>query len=230
MSSLFIFYLALASSLVVESFSSEARLSRSGEIFYTERHEEKYSKDGRILEGKTIYRSADGQPMAELLSDYRQSVSLPSYQFVDFRTGYSDGISRLGENEILIQVTESRMAQTKARMTEEQDDFVAGQGFHHLILKSLEQFADGESKSVQLIIPARLEFYSFRIRPLGKPEGNRLSLALESKNWFIRLFAPSIRLVYDTQQKRLLEYEGPSNLKDKSGSNPAVRIVYSYAS
>jgi hypothetical protein len=81
---------------------------------------------------------------------------------------------------------------------------------------------------VQLVLPSRLNQYQFRIRKL-QIEGTVLSIRLEIDKWFLRLFAPHVDADYDLKTRRLLRYEGISNLTDASGKYRNVIINYTYS-
>ena len=51
---------------------------------------------------------------------------------------------------------------------------------------------------------------------------------LKLANWFLGVFAPELQLTYDKKNKKLLQYQGVSNIKDDSGSNQDVTIRYQY--
>ena len=53
-------------------------------------------------------------------------------------------------------------------------------------------------------------------------------MRLELDNWLLAVFAPSLKLVYDKSNRRLIEYEGLSNIPDSGGDRQDVRIIYEY--
>ncbi|UCF02793.1 MAG: hypothetical protein JSV14_03835, partial [Deltaproteobacteria bacterium] len=103
------------------------------------------------------------------------------------------------------------------------------QGFHQFIVHNLERIAQGEVFHIRLILPSRLDQYEFRIRK-RKVKGDTLYIRLEIDNWLLRLFAPHVDAEYDQKNRRLLRYEGISNLEDTSGKHKKVTITYSYES
>jgi hypothetical protein len=78
-------------------------------------------------------------------------------------------------------------------------------------------------------LPSRLDQYEFRIRK-RKVDGDTLYIRLEIDNWLLRLFAPHVDVEYDQENRRLLRYEGISNLEAASGKHKKVTITYSYES
>jgi hypothetical protein len=85
-------------------------------------------------------------------------------------------------------------------------------------------------------VPSRLEFMDWRIRrdddaphdaKSGDPRGLRtVRFALEIDSAFLRIVVPPIVVIYDRDTRRLLRYEGLSNLRDASGENHSVRIEF----
>ncbi len=78
---------------------------------------------------------------------------------------------------------------------------------------------------MKLIFPSKLDYYSFRIRPL-ESEDTILLLRLEFDSWFIRLFAPHLDITYNKSTKKIVQYYGPSNILDESGEIQNVHIFY----
>jgi hypothetical protein len=106
---------------------------------------------------------------------------------------------------------------------------IVGQGFHQFILHNLEKIAQGEIFQIRLVLPSRLDQYEFRISK-REINGDTLGIRLEIDNWLLRLFAPHVDVEYDLRTRRLLRYEGISNLEDTSGKHKKVFITYSYES
>jgi len=57
---------------------------------------------------------------------------------------------------------------------------------------------------------------------------NIVTIRIESDSWFFRLFVTYIEADYDTVNKRLVKYWGPSNLNDDKGDAQKVYIQYEY--
>ena len=55
-----------------------------------------------------------------------------------------------------------------------------------------------------------------------------MTVRLEIDNWLLRIFAPYVEAVYDVETRRLVRYEGVSNLASASGDYEKVTITYSY--
>ena len=80
---------------------------------------------------------------------------------------------------------------------------------------------------MKLIFPSRLDYYSFRIRPMASTE-SMLKLRLEFDSWIIRLFAPHLSIAYDKKKRKIVEYFGPSNILTDKGEIQNVYIFYEW--
>ena len=87
-----------------------------------------------------------------------------------------------------------------------------------------------EKQHFKFLIPSKLDSYNFRLNSGGRDDKNPdfERVLLEIDHWFFRLFAPKIVATYDMKTRRLMRYEGPSNIELKKGEIKNVTIEYSY--
>lgn len=209
---------------VTETFSGKA-VNEKGEMEYTEIHAVTY-EDGRVLRSRTVYFDSAERMIGELVSEYLPSPQFNTYTFKDMRARYEDGVKVEGDRLLLFR-RKNPDAGLESSSLEKRDDQIVGQGFHQFLRLNLETISAGKTFQVQLVLPSRLNQYSFRIRKQNL-EGQTLKIRLEIDNWFLRLFAPHVDCEYDLSTRRLLRYTGISNLEDGSGSHKKVDIVYTY--
>lgn len=199
----------------------------AGGLEYVEHHTVRY-EDGMVSESKTIYLDPDNRQIGDLVSDYAEGPQYGSYQFRDLRARYEDGADVLGDRIFVFRKSTPRKAK-KTNELNRIDNQIVGQGFNHFIAYNLDAIAAGQILHVRLVLPSRLSQYKFRIR-LRKIADDTAYIRLEIDNWFLRLLAPYIDAEYSLKTKRLLRYEGISNLTDASGKHKKVVITYDYAS
>lgn len=209
----------------VEKFIGEAR-SESQQLIYREIHEHEF-RGGKIFKSKTDYLSPSGERMASLVADYSKSSRLPIYRFEDYRSGASEGVLSV-EPQVKVWKNRGGVDKDREKDFEVDPDLIGGQGFHHFIRENLESLIDGPARSVKLLIPAKLDFFNFRIRWV-ETVGDLVKLRLEAESWWLRLFAPHLDVKYERSTKRLMYYYGISNIRDfEMMGNPKVRIRYEY--
>jgi len=209
-----------------EKFTGRA-VNSDGNLEYVEYHTVKH-KNGKVSESQTIYYDPNSKKIGALISDYSYGPRLGSYTFRDIRGQYEDG-AKVTADQIWLFRKKSPEADIEEKYLPRKENQIVGQGFHQFILENLESIARGRIFHVLLVLPSRLDHFEFRIRT-RKIEGDTVYIRLEIDNWFLRLFAPHVDADYSLQTRRLLRYQGISNLTDASGKHKEVTITYSYES
>jgi len=214
----------LVTTLLRVEFTGEARL-RSGELFYREQHQEFYDGE-RLAKAQTVYVDSGGKKIGELASVYSGVPGLPQYRYQDLRSGYEDGVEIRSDTVVVFR----KPSASKPREDVEiaiSPQLVSGQGFNHLVRNSLEELISAGPLHVKLILPTRLDYFQFRAR-FREATDQFVKVRFEIDNWILRLFASHLDLVYEKKTKRLIRYEGISNIEDSTGRHPFVMITYQY--
>ena len=172
--------------------------------------------------------NSENRIIGRLVSEYSGLPQHANYTFKDLRKGYEDGVL-VEDDQICLFRKEGSQATKETICLPKKRNQIAGQGFHHFIVKHLDAIAEGKIFHVHLAIPSRLDQFSFRIRK-ANIEGSKILIRLEIDNWFLRLIAPHVEVLYDRESGRLLRYEGLSNIADTSGEFKKVQIKYFYLS
>lgn len=188
---------------------------------YTEKHTAFY-KNGKLKTSHNDYFDLRGKKIAELNSDYSKSLMMPTYIFQDFRTGIEEGLRYTAGNYLIFRKEKGKPEEVKP--LDNVESIFSCQGWHYYLIANLNQLKKSPIK-MKLIFPSRLDYYSFRIRPLDTTE-DILTLRLEFDSWIIRLFAPHLDITYDRKKRKIVEYFGPSNIRTERGEIQNVYIVY----
>lgn len=196
----------------------------AGKLLYRERHEVGY-EDGRVRSSLTSYRDLADREFATLASDYRLSVTMPTYLFADSRRGHREGL-RLENGRYVIFHEEAGKAE-KTKVLADDTNVYSCQGWHYYLVSNLLQVAQGEALEVRLLFPNRLKPYTFKILR-QRADGDLLRIKVRISNWLLNLVAPHLEVVYDQQAGKLVEYHGVSNIVDAKGELQNVHITYQY--
>jgi hypothetical protein len=195
---------------------------RDGKLVYREKHTQTYA--GETLKTTVTEYLSDGRLIATLTADYGRSISLPTYQFTDHRNGYREGLRHDGSSYQVF--SQEPGDDERTRTITASPTVFSCQGWHYYLVNNLDLLAR-EDIGLSLVLPGLLDAYRFEVsqtRSTGRIVEARLTL----RNWLFRLFTPKVRLVYDRNLAKLVEYEGVSNITDAKGSRQDVRIVYRY--
>ena len=199
----------------------------TGEKVYIEYHKE-ILEDGRRVGMTSEYRDMNGNILALRSVDFRKNPFVPEFTLEDKRDGYSEGAEVVGDSVRLFMKKDrnSGIAETTLLIPE---PAVIDAGFNNYVQARWESIARGEKQYFNFGAPFAQDYYGFRVYKEEEVEknGRRMMVVhLDIDNFLIRLFLDPIVLMYDMEAKRLVSYEGISNINNDQGKSYVVRITY----
>jgi hypothetical protein len=203
-----------------------------GKTVYLEKHTSEFS-DGVLKSLVTNYFLPGGDKFGFIKSDFSRSSYIPNYNFEDKRHSRSAGViweisksgkknktiskikAKASKNYIFAYAKESRDTQRQQKKFEIDNNTVTGQGLHNFLRMHITEFKNNTKlkKEIKFLIPMNQDQYNFRIRAMNYDKAKKIiKLRIEADSWLFRIVAPQIDVTYDTENYRLIKYEGPSNL------------------
>lgn len=202
-----------------------ARDPDSGALLYREQHLLDHA-DGELRRRLVVYRCTDGTAFARKQVDYGDSSLAPAFSFEDVRLGYREGLRRAGDAGELW-VRRGPQAAERSAPVSVGEALVADAGFDEFIRERWQPLLDGKPVPLQFAVPSRLDAYDFTVRRRGAGE-----VAGEPAEFFrLRLggllgwLAPHIDVAYGRDSRRLLRFEGLSNLRDDQGKEQLLARI-----
>lgn len=199
----------------------------SGKYLYTEIHEPKI-ENGKEVSSTQTYYSPDGVLLGRKTLDYRNDPFVPLYRLDLSKEGYSEGVSANGDRIEMFKVDGKGKAE-KRKSIKKEAGMAADSGFDHIIQAQLPTLLAGKPVSFRFAVAGELDSFRFRITKVGEGsfEGKPAVKLLVQADSLLRYIAPDLSLLYDADNKRLLEYRGVSNIHDPAtGEAYNTRIVY----
>jgi len=201
----------------------------SGALLYEERHVER--RDGDEVVGAEVkYLDSRGHIFAVKQVDFSANPLAPEFRLHNRRTGHLEALRRLAEGTVEVRFQAAGTSQaTKADLLAPLGS-LADAGFDRFIEANWDELLKGDPMACRFLVPSRLEFMNFRVR--HQDAGDDFGIvyfALELDSALLRLVVPSITVAYDRATRRLLRYEGMSNIRDAAGDNYDVRIEFNYS-
>ncbi|MBN8537157.1 MAG: hypothetical protein J0M15_08885 [Deltaproteobacteria bacterium] len=197
--------------------------NKMGEILFHEKHEVEKDDSGLNKFIRVEYTKPDGIEFATMTSDFSKSKTVPDTTFEDkrFKTKYT---IRLSNGFVEFEEIKEFKSVSKKSIPFK-DTMVASQGFDNFIRLN---FALLETKSVEFnfgVLDSKA-FYSLTgyRNPANSPEESEYGI--RASNWFFRLFAGELKVVYDSKTKQLKSFAGRSNILDDLGKPQDVVISY----
>ena len=192
-----------------------ARAPGDGRLLYREHHWTRH-EGARLVERLVLYRCAAGNAFARKRLDYRGSAIAPAFTLEDARTGYREGLRRGGGAALFVRRgagEPERSAPLRAAGA------VVDAGFDEFVRARWDALADGRVVPIEFALPARLRSYRFELarvgaeRIAGEPAW-RFRLRLKG---MLAWIAPAVDVAYSQRTRRLLRFEGLSNLRAPGG-------------
>ncbi len=207
-------------------YAGVASDARDADPLYAEEHWLRFEQE-QLVERQVLYRCPSGEAFARKRVDYREDPLAPAFALEDARFGYREGLRRSGSSmETFVQrradATELRSAVPEASR------LVADSGFDRFVLRHWEALGRGEAVPLEFLVPSRGSSYGFRVRlqerrEVGGVPARVLRLSLGGPlGWF----APAIDVAYAEADRRLLRFEGLSNIRLTPERNAVVRIEF----
>jgi len=198
----------------------------SGKPLYREFHEVR-RENGRLVEERVTYRRPDGEIFATKRVDYRTDFVAPDFELSNSATGHGEAFERQGD-ALVVRYRASQDEAERSATIPSAAGLIVDAGFDWFIAGSWDRLVGGEALIRPFLVPSRLDSVDMRIRRLSRrDDDNTIGFELAIDSALLRLVVPAIRVWYDASTRAMLRYEGISNLRDASGRNLDVTIVFS---
>ncbi len=207
-------------------YDGRATDPESGALLYTERHLLREA-NGRPRERLVSYVCPDGDVFARKRVDYSPSAIAPSFQLEDGRDGYREGVRREGKRIVAF----VRMGTGKPGQEGDLRPgarLVADAGFDEYVRRNWTALVGGQTLPIDFAVPASRRTYAFKLRKLASTTvaGTPAHVFRLKVSGLLGLVAPQIDVAYAQASKRLLRFEGVTNLRDVDGKQWMARIAF----
>lgn len=200
----------------------DARDPASGALLYREQH--LLQRDGeRPLQRLVLYRCADGRAFARKTVHYDGPPQAPQFELDDARFGYREGY-RDGRGFARRQAG----ARERDAAIDADDALVVDAGFDEYVRARWPRLVAGETLRLDFLVPSRLSRYGFKLRHVrdetvfGEP-ARVFRLGLSG---LLGWLAEPIEVSYRERDRRLLRFEGMSNIRRDPDDNFVARIEF----
>lgn len=200
---------------------------KTGAYLYTEVHAQRV-EHGRWLGGSIDYYRPDGTPFGHKTLDFRNDEFVPVYRLELPAQGYMEAITDNRER-VTLERREGRDAKVERKTIDKLAPMCADSGFHSCLRANFERLQAGETLRFALAVAGSLDSFRFRAKKVGETQvGGRRAIRLKVEpDSLLRLLAGPLELVYEPQERKLLEFRGTSNIPDpKTGKPYQTRIIY----
>ena len=221
---------AFAATTVV-TLNGKATDPNSGQLLYTETHQQNY-QDGNLTLHTVSYKNPDGNEIAIKTITYPAAPSTPVFEINDRRSGLQEGARFLSDGSYQLYARKSADSKIAADTIKLRDNTVVDAGFDRYVAANFDTLLAGESVPIRFALPSRQADYKFKV---GKAERttvfgrNAVQVTIRPASMLLGWLVDKIVLTYDIESRRLLRYEGVTNIQDDSGEPYKAQITYAPA-
>lgn len=224
-----IVFLIFTQNLYANSLLSITGLAKvNGQLVYTEKHQANLNPEGFYEFLKTDYVDSKDVLFAQITSDFKKNKFIPDSEFFDYRNS-KKVVTLLNETGKTLLISENLKSKTKNAKLELMANSVLSQGFHNYILANFELIKNNKQE-IYFIVTEKNDQYRFTISPVKKTEieDDKLIIEIRPSTFFLKSLLPPLKLIYEIKTKRLLSFQGLTNIEDPDGDSYNAIIEYSY--
>ena len=197
------------------------------EFIYKEVHKEIFLQ-GEHIEPITSFVEENGNEFARRQLDFRNSFQKPQYLLMDERNGLLEEIIHLGSNQFTIKYKKNSESKLKEKSIYVPEPAIIDGGFNYYIKNNWDRLIAGDRLTFNYLSVAFQDYFSFRIYKVDENnnDSNIVLLRMESQKLFLRVLMKPIYVHYDLSTKRIVKYEGISNIRDLNGGSYKALLQY----
>ncbi len=222
---IFLSTILFAFTFVVETESYTGYAYKDGvkKPVYTEKFNDK-TIDGKPSETTTKYYNTDNKLIAQRTLNFSKSKFAPDFKTEDLRTGYTEGAEARGK-KVRLFVKEDKNSKLKEKTINIPSPAVIDGGFNQYIKSNWSDLDKGKALVFNFAVASRLDYYKMRAIKISSTD-KTMKIKIEPERRVLRMLASPIVVNYDKNTKRILSYEGISNISDENGDNFTIKLVY----
>lgn len=192
----------------------------------TPMYEEHHLLRGRA-ERLVMYRCHDGAAFARKHVRYGANLLAPEFELDDVRFGYREGVQREGDALTAYVRRDSRSDVERAAVAVT-PSLVIDAGFDELVRLHWDALQRGDSVRLDFLVPSRGRTYGFSVKRIGARdiEGEAASVFRLGLDGVLGWFAPDIEVAYRDTDRRLMQFEGLTNIRENRDDSFAARIAF----
>jgi hypothetical protein len=208
------------------TFTGYARDLDSGALLYVETHAVSDADTPREQRVVLYRRAADSAPFARKTLSYGSDRQRPEVEFTCARSGFSEAASR-GPAGFRVKSRRPGRDPESTLIAGDQVGVVDA-GFDEFVRAKWSELERGDSLHTPFLVPSRLDAVGFKVRKLRNTtvDGAAASVLRLSVSGAVGWFLPDIEVTYRQRDRRLLRYEGLTNIRDAEGALLKARIEF----
>lgn len=208
-------------------FNGYAYDAKSGDYRYTE-HDRVRRVNGRITTWDMTYIGRNGQLLGRKHMDFSANPTVPVYTLTMAGSGYEEGIRHTQHGWTMFR-RQAAGKPVQSRAFSITPPMAGDSGFNALVQAHFDELQNGEVLHFKFVAAGRQSVLDLKAQKTGDTTyagQPAVQFKAELDMFLINLFVGSLKLTYDPNSHRLLQYQGIGNLRNAHGHVYAVRVNY----
>lgn len=196
---------------------------KKGTFLYKELHLIEKDSAGFNKKITTTYKDDNDKIFAKMTSDFSKNKMIPDTTFEDLRF-HSKYEQTLDLKKLSLEIIHiENEVKTKTKNVKVYENTIAGQGFDNFIK---ENFNNLKENKIKFVVLDQLDFFSFIASSLAHKTADESQFKLEIDSFLVGLLINPITVTYNNDSKKLIKYQGLSNILGKNKKSQEVLISY----
>lgn len=206
-------------------YEGVAKDMETQELIYREIHKEIYDEKEHIIT-QTNFVNAKNQLIAKRTLDFSKSKTQPHYTLNDYRMGLKEEVSNQNGNFTIVYQENSQAPLIRKEIKVPEPAIVDG-GFNFFVKQKWALLLNGGTAHFNYVSTERQAYYRFQISisEINENKGTVI-IKMEPVNYFLRVLLDPILITYNRETRRIIDYKGISNIKNKDGDNHIAVLNY----
>ncbi len=216
-------------SVEINKYNGQAFELKTGKKIYQDHHQEFY-ENGKHLYSIVEYKDNNGKVFAKKNINFQKAGPKAEFLLNDYRDGYLEG-SELVNGKIKLIYQKNKSEEKKEEIIDSPVNAVLDGGFDIFIRKNWDEILEGKKKQFHICAPSQMDcfkFVAFKTKEEIINGKDAVLIRVELNNFILAALVKPILIHYEKSSKRILQYDGISNINNPEGKSYVVRIVYTY--
>ncbi len=208
-------------------FNGYAYTLDGGDYRYAEHHELS-RQAGQITDWDVTYVGRDGQVVATKHMDFSASQTVPVYEMKMPGSGYLEGISH-DDGTWTMYKRDSANAERQTETFTIDPPMAADSGFNQLVRNRFDALQSGQTVKFKFAAAGRQSVIDLKASKTGTTtfeDQPAVVFTAKLDMFLVNHLVQSLKLTYDPDTQRLVQYEGIGNIHNDAGEVYPVRVSY----
>ena len=208
-----------------ETYSGEAFNLKNNKKVFVEYRNEKI-EDDKHVSSYVEFRDLNDKQIAKKNISFVKNNYLPDFKFEDTRTGYMEGGEfKNGEYTLFYKKNKDDKLNKKSFLIKNDTVAFCDEGVDQFVKDNWQEISNGKKFTFDFYISFLLSNFNFEIQR-SKITDKTITFKIEIANVFFRQFIKPTFLIYNIEKRKMIHYEGVSNVNDENEKSYFVKINY----